>query len=397
MILYQMLKKTANKYPNKIAIIYNKISTTYQDFLHLVNHVKQCLNMFDIYSNMRVGLILHNSDMYCITLYALSKNNNITCLMNPLWNEDVIERKIRSARLDVIIVEDYVWKIIKGKKPELCNEIQFVTRTQLQEMMKNISLKNEDEYCEVGEQDLNKKELIQSSSGTTGCSKMAYRTQRNILYDARNIISTFQYESNDIIYCPVAMCHGYGLTMGIIAPIMCGATIVIERVFRCKYFIQHYDKVKPTIFLGIPEIYEEMCVYLEGKQFDFRYKKWFFCSSAPIKRETGEAFFEIAGFWINQVLGMMEVSTICANLSPTRENFLSVGTPVISVDVKLDKCKENKNSSIFVRSETVSTEYIVDRKDIPIENCNGWFHTKDIGDINDKGEVFVKGRVGEDK
>lgn len=397
MILYQMLKKTANKYPHKIAIIYNKIATTYQEFLRQVNHSQQCLKLFDIYSDMRIGLILHNSDMYCITLYALSKNNNITCLMNPLWNEDEIERKLRIARLDVTIVEDYIWKVIKEKKPELCNEIRFITRTQLQEMMKNTSVKNEDECCEVSEKDLWRKELIQSSSGTTGCSKMAYRTQRNLLYDARNIVFTFQYDSSDIVYCPVSICHGYGLTMGIIAPVMCGATIVIERVFRCKYFLNHYDKIKPTIFLGIPENYEEMCTYLEGKKFDFLYRKWFFCSGAPIKRKTCEAFFEIGNFWINQVLGMMEVSTICANLSPTRDNFLSVGTPVLNVDVKLDRCKKNRYPSIFVKSETVSTEYIVDRKDVPIEFYNGWFHTKDIGNINEKGEIFVEGRVGEDK
>ena len=397
MILYQMLKRTANKYPKKTAIIYNKIATTYQEYLRQVDHLQQCLKMFGIYNDMRVGLIFHNSDMYCFTLYALSKNNNISCLMNPLWNEDEIERKLRIARLEVAIVEDYVWKVIKQKKSELCNEIRFITRTQLQEMMRNILAQEVDECCEVSEKDLWRKELIQSSSGTTGCSKMAYRSQRNLLYDARNIVSTLQYDSSDIVYCPVSICHGYGLTMGIIAPVMCGATIVIERLFRCKHFLNHYDKIRPTIFLGIPENYEEMCTYLEGKKMDFSYRKWFFCSGAPIKRETGEAFFEITNFWINQVLGMMEVSTICANLSPTRDNFLSVGTPVLNVNVKLDRCKKNTYLSLFVKSETVSKEYIVDGKDVPIEFYNGWFHTKDIGDINEEGEIFVKGREGEEK
>ncbi len=395
MILYQMLKKTAYNYPQKTAIIYNKTSTTYQEFLRQVNQLQQCFRLIKIFENMRVGLILHNSDIYCIILYALSKNNNISCLMNPLWNEGEIERKLRIARLDVAIVEDYVWKTIKDRKPELCNEIQFITRTQIQEMMKNDVYKEENKWCEVSEKDLGRKELMQSSSGTTGCSKMAYRTQRNLLFDAKNIISTFLYDSSDTVYCPVLMCHGYGLTMGMVAPVMCGATIAIERVFRCEYFLNHYDEIKPTIFLGIPEIYEEICTYLGRKKFDFMYRKWFFCSGAPLTRETGEKFYEISNFWINQVLGMMEVSTISANLNSTRDNFLSVGTPVLNVDIKLDSYKENKSLSIFVKSETVSTEYIVDKKDVPIELCDGWFHTKDVGEINEKGEIFVKGRIEE--
>lgn len=395
MILYQMMKKTACTYPKKVAIIYDQITITYQDLLKKVNQLQQCLGLLSIYKDMRVGLILHNSDMYCITLYALSKNSNISFLMNPLWTDDEIAKKLRSARVDVVIVEDYVWKVIKEKKSEICKEIRFITRTYIQEMMKNAVTK-EDEWCEVCEKDLCRKELIQSSSGTTGWSKMAYRTQRNILYDAKNIVSTFQYNSSDTIYCPVPLCHGYGLTMGIVAPIMCGATIVIERVFRCKYFLEHYDKIKPTIFLGIPEIYEEICTYLEEKKYDFKYRKWFLCSGSHLKRETGERFYKISSFWINQVLGMMEVSTICANLNSTKDNFLSVGTPVLNVDIKLDGYQQNRYSSIFVKSETVSTEYIVDKKDVPIEFCDGWFHTNDIGEINENGEIYVKGRGGKE-
>ena len=286
--------------------------------------------------------------------------------------------------------------MLKEKKTELCNVIRFVTRGQVQELMKSVVNKEDNEWSKANESDLERKELIQSSSGTTGHSKMAYRTQRNLLCDAKNLVSTLQYTSSDIVYCPVPMCHGYGLTMGIIAPIMCGATIVIERVFRCKYFLDNYDEIKPTIFLGIPETYEEMCTHLKGRKFNFSYRKWFFCSGAPLKREIGETFYEISNLWISQVLGMMEVSTICVNMKPTRDNFLSVGTPVSNVDVKLDKYGKSKCKCIFVKSETVSTEYIEEGKTVSIEFYNGWFNTKDIGEINEKGELYVKGRVGEE-
>ena len=93
MILYQMLKNTAYTYPQKAAIIYDKKEITYQEFLRQVEQLQQCLRLLNICNDMRVGLILHNSDMYCITLYALSKNDNIICLMNPLFSEDDIEKK----------------------------------------------------------------------------------------------------------------------------------------------------------------------------------------------------------------------------------------------------------------------------------------------------------------
>ena len=392
MILYHMLRDSALLYPRKTAIIYNEKSISYRDFFESVNKLHQCFTDLDIKKYTKIGLILHNSDMYCITLYALSKNESISCLLNPLWNVDKLERMIRNAGLDAVIVEEYVLKEIKETRPELINEFRFISRGEIEVALKSTTKEiPEDETYDISENDLLKKELIQCSSGTTGLGKMGYRTQKNILCDAKNIIATFNYTNEDIVYCPIAMCHGYGLTMGLIAPVMSGTTIVIERLFRCGYFIKHYGSIKPTIFLGTPDVYGEICSYLDGKLFSFPFRKWFFCSGDPLVKDTGKKFHEITGVWINQVLGMMEVSTICANLNPSEDNYMSVGKPVI--ELKLDQYRPGYESSVFVKGDTVSTEYIVDNKDVPIQLFDGWFHTKDISTMNEAGEIFIKGRL----
>lgn len=395
MILYQMLRQSASTFRDKVALIYNEKRLSYQEFYTRVNLLQQNFAQLGIKKEIKVGLLLHNSDLLCTSLYALSKNNNITCLMNTQWNESEIERKIKIANISVVVVEDYTLMLLQEKKAELCQSIHFVTRKQLEDVLDQKQLEVEDNFTFVREDELLRKELIQSSSGTTGFSKMAYRTQKNILYDADNIVNTLHYDSEDIIYCSVPMCHGYGLTMGVIAPILCGATIIISRMFRCNHFLGQYDTLKPTIFLGIPEMYQELNENLVGREFNFKYCKWFFCSGSSMNREIGEAFYKVSHRWISQVYGMMEVSTICVNQNPSSENIESVGQAVDRVQVKVDRFFDNKEPSILVKSETISTEYIEDGKDTQIPLHDGWFNTKDMGYINEYNEVFVKGRVGE--
>lgn len=396
MFLYETLKKTADVYPDKTALSYDGVKIAYSELKARVNTLFNGFVNQNITPNLRVGLFLHNSIDFVVCLYALSRNGNTTCLLNTELSPEAFCNKLQSAKLDIVIMENYLYDMASAKIPNLVARCKIILRRSIDSKM-GLSDFMADNGCQQDLEDMkyevDTNTLIQSSSGTTGFSKMAYRTQKNLMVDTDNIISTFNYKPEDIFYCTVPLCHGFGLTMGLIAPIKCGATIHIERWFMANRFFSIYHELKPTIFIGTPETYDNMNKYINNNKYSFNYNKWFLCSGSPLGEETGIKFNEKFDIWINQVYGMMEASTIAANLEPNKENFLSVGKPVNNVSVKQWKAgSKGDYGEILVKSEAVSSDYIELGETTKLPMTNGFFRTSDISKLDSNGNIFIIGR-----
>lgn len=390
MIIYEMLQQSALAYADKTALVYGNETITYSELKQRVDSLQKGLLKRGIGPTDRVGLILHNSIDFVVFLYALSQNGNIVCLLNAQWSVKELERKILSTRLDKSIAEYYVKKRI-GEENNALDE-SVILKDEC--IFSNLFCSGETGSFPFSIEEENEA-FIQSSSGTTGFSKMAYRTHKNLDLDSRNIVQTINYTKNDVVFSSVPLCHGYGLMMGLIAPIRCGATIWIQRWFDSKAFLENYEEVKPSIFLGIPEIYDCLYSELQGNKFDFKYNKWFLCSGASISSETGRNFYQVSKIWVSQIYGMMEVSTICANLNSNEDNYLSVGQPIKQIQLKLKPMKQDDLYEILISSDTVSKTYIVQGNDCVIPTEVGWFCTKDIGYFKEDN-LFLIDRKKED-
>ncbi|GEM_PF-808984 len=397
MSLYKNLKSSSVKYPDKVAIISNNHEVTYADFKLKVDKLSVGFRCANISSDSRVALIMHNSTEFIFTLFALEKNKNLVCLLNPNFDLREVMIKLKAVKIDVVVIENYIYEKIIEIDPNFDKNYHVILKNSNEVGKKTLlDVMNIDENYNMHDlkYNMDEKVLVQTSSGTTSSSKMAYRTRRNISVDSENIISTFNYSPQDIIYCAVPLCHGYGLTMGLIAPVKCGATIHVDKWFLVNRFFSTYFDLKPTIFIGTPETYEIMNQYKNNK-IDFSYRKWFLCSSSALTEEIGINFHENFGIWINQVYGMMETSTISANLNPNEDNFLSVGKPVNSVKVRINNeaNNDNKEGEILINSETISSEYIDIHGNENILDEDSWFRTRDIGIKDSANNIKIVGRA----
>jgi long-chain acyl-CoA synthetase len=399
MLLFELLDESYRNYPNRIALSSDNQIISYAELKDRVDAFASGLENINIPPQKQVGLMLHNSIDFVVCLFGLAKNRNIICLLNPLLTAEGLEEKLNHLNLEIIITENYCYRSLTNNKPDLVNRCRFILRKDSPKVpsLKDVP-KGTTSRCNRDINDVNPDDniLIQSSSGTTGFSKSAYRTHRNLFVDTNNIIETLEYEPKDIIYCTAPFHHGFGLTMGLLAPIRCGALIHIERWFMSHRFFSMYEKIKPTIFLGIPENYDNMSESIGNSSFFFPYRKWFLCSGSPLKVDTGIQFNKKFGVWINQVYGMMEASTISANLAANSDNFLSVGKPVNNVNIRIEKGNSSQNQpesgELFVESGALSREYIHSGRTEKLPIINGWFATRDFGRKDAEGNIYLNGR-----
>ena len=373
MLLYNFLVESAYKYPNANALIYNGNKYTYQDLNQYTCNVYNSLREIISDTNKRVACLMYNSVELIVSIFALSKGKNITLLLNPDFECVDIFEKLQSAKIEVVIIDKEVYTKLKHYNNHLINKYIFIFSSDqifnFNHICNNLSYESFNNNISMSD-----KVLIQTSSGTTNISKMAYRTNENIYEDSNNIIETFQYEHSDSIYLSVPIYHGYGLTMGLISPIRQGMTIVFDKLFMPNRFLRQYITLEKMIFVGVPEIINLLNNCIGEEHINITNAKWFFCSSSALNYKIGENFNKKTNIWLNQVYGMMEASTIAANLSPNKNNFISVGNVVSNVDLVIDK-------NIYIKSKAISNDYIVNGEEKEIQKNNYWFNTGDEGII----------------
>ncbi len=123
----------------------------------------------------------------------------------------------------------------------------------------------------------------------------------------------------------------------------------------------------------------------------FGLKFWAFVVGAAPLDPALEQFWSHLGFLVVQGYGLTETAPIVSLNHPlfgTRQG--SVGKPMAGVEVKIAG-----DGEILVKGENVTSGYY----NAPAANAeafeDGWFHTGDIGDIDDQGRLFIRGRKKE--
>jgi long-chain acyl-CoA synthetase len=122
----------------------------------------------------------------------------------------------------------------------------------------------------------------------------------------------------------------------------------------------------------------------------FGLKFWcFVVGAAPLDPDL-EAFWSRLGFLVVQGYGLTETAPIVTLNHPFKTRRGTVGTPIAGVQVKIAD-----DGEILVKGENVTTGYFGEPADAADAFEDGWFHTGDLGALDEAGRLLVRGRKKE--
>lgn len=110
------------------------------------------------------------------------------------------------------------------------------------------------------------------------------------------------------------------------------------------------------------------------------------CGGAPLD-ESLERFYWAIGIKLFQGYGLTETTAPISVNTPKTFRFGTVGKPLKGIDVKIGEGEE-----ILIRGESVFSEYFNNPKATQEALRDGWFHTGDLGEMDDDGFLKIKGR-----
>jgi long-chain acyl-CoA synthetase len=111
------------------------------------------------------------------------------------------------------------------------------------------------------------------------------------------------------------------------------------------------------------------------------------CGSAPLARET-QLFFMMLGIPVLQVYGLTETTAICTMDDPRAVEPGRVGPAIPGIEMKL-----GENDEILVKGPNLFRGYWNRAQATAEAMRDGWFHTGDQGEVNERGRWRISGRI----
>lgn len=262
------------------------------------------------------------------------------------------------------------------------------------------------------------------TSGTTGRSKGVMLTHNNILSNAKHSWNIHQVVESDRFLSMLPLAHSYECTIGFVVPLLNGATIhYIDRSPTASYLGPLLQKLAPTTMLTVPMIIEKIYrakirpALSKSPLMRFLMKigitrrllsraatrkllkffggklRFFGVGGAPLAPDV-ERFLIDGGFPYAIGYGLTETSPMLAGFDPSHAVYRSVGTLMEGVTLKIDNPDPStKEGEIVVKAPYVMKGYYKDEeKTKEVFTSDGFFRTGDLGYINKKGILFIRGR-----
>ncbi len=264
------------------------------------------------------------------------------------------------------------------------------------------------------------------TSGTTSTPKGVMLTHENILSNLEPIENGLQTKRQLVkiftplrLLCTVPFSHMFGQVTGILLPLILGSSVYFTDDTSPAALIRKIKRDRILALITVPRIMKLMMDYVKSElasmgkieAFERKWERWqnlfyplrvpifldihrmlglhfwaFIVGGAPLDPETHEFWRRIV-YAVFQGYGLTETAPIVSMFNPFKHNRKSVGELFPGREVKI-----GPDGEILVRGQSVMAGYF----DNPAETASvlkdGWLLTGDIGDIDENGQLYIKGR-----
>lgn len=424
-----LLEWAAREYPGQSALKFKNVtcknwkSVNYLEYYDNVLRFAKCLRSRIPYSEkLRVAIIGNNSPEWFYAHLGTMKAKGVSVGMYPTSDYKTCEYIVKQAKVNVLMVEDtkQLEKFSKMNK-EIASKVKLIVyygtvKNEMKEKFDGVEIINYIDFIrDTGEFELEdtirttETATIIYTSGTTGRPKGAVIRHSNIIDILNNMILTIHMKSDldicvgerFISYLPLN--HIAAQLMDIYVPLATLGTVFFAEHDALKGSLATtLQDVKPTVFLGVPRVWEKIMEKIKEKGMSEGYMADILRSmvlskigldecrlpitgSAPISEDTIK-FFEKFGLNLCNTYGLSETTGPISVTLPGMSKKGSAGVPLI--DTKIDK-----NGEILVRGKSVFTGYYRNlEKTTDAFTKDGWFKTGDLGMIDEDGYLYITGR-----
>jgi len=234
------------------------------------------------------------------------------------------------------------------------------------------------------------------TSGTTGRSKGAMLSHRNLASNAEVLHHAWGFRRDDVLVHMLPLFHVHGLFVACHCVLMNGSSMRFHAKFDAKRAIA--DFASSTIFMGVPTLYTRLLAEPGLTREACARMRLFVSGSAPLLAETHVEFERRTGHRILERYGMTETGMLTSNPLQGDRRAGSVGPALEGVTVRVvddaqAPCAPGTIGHVQVKGANVFSGYWrMPEKNAEEFTADGFFRTGDVGSLSGDGYLTIVGR-----
>lgn len=432
--LIDLFEESFQKFGSRDAFIFMDKKLTYTD-LELESRKFACyLQSLGLKKGSRVAIMMPNVLQYPVASLGILRAGCILVNVNPLYTSRELEHQLNDAGAEtLIILENFasVYEKIIGHTPVKHvvvasvgdmlglvkgTVVNFVLRTVRKQIPKwhisghvsfNTALNqvNPNQYKRPS-LNLDDTFILQYTGGTTGVSKGAELTHRNLAANMLQIRNLFESKFRTVekpeyrFLAALPLYHIFAFTICELYGLCQGATnLLIPNPRDLPALVKEIAKFKPTVFPAVNTLFNALVHNEEFKQLDHSQMQIAVGGGMAVLPSTAEAWKKYTGIIIHEGYGLSETSPAVVFNPPVSEEFTgTIGIPLPTTEIAIldDDGKEvalGEQGEICIRGPQVMKGYW-NRPDETekVMTKDGFFRSGDIGVMDERGYIKIVDR-----
>ena len=366
----------------------------YASFHQMVNQLAHTLKTSGLKTGDRVAVQAEKSNAQIALYVATIKSGGVYLPLNTDYTVKELEYFIQDSEANIIVIDS---KIENSIKKIIKNELTTVLTLNANETGSLTSLSNKQEKVfEAVPRNPEDLAAILYTSGTTGRSKGAQLSHKNLLSNTEVLKDFWKFSENDILLHMLPIYHTHGLFVACNLLAYVGGSMIFLPKFDSEQALTWMKSA--NTMMGVPTFYTRL---LNEDRFDkelTNHMRLFISGSAPLLAETHIEFEKRTGKKIIERYGMTETNMNTSNPYEGPRTAGTVGLPLPGVELRIadDKGHEVGNGEIGIielRGDNVFSGYWkMPEKTSDSFRDDGFFITGDMARIDENGYVIIVGR-----
>jgi long-chain acyl-CoA synthetase len=417
--LDRILDNAVRDFPEKEAILFQGRKITYRELREQVAHLASGLAQKGMKKGQRIGLMLPNCPQYVVAYYAILKIGGVVVNVNPMYVERELEFQLSDAGVETILALRDLYPRLEAVREKV--SLRTIILTDLHEAFPEMTPQKTAErgtdgvyryadLLEIGsrlppphvEVNPNEVALLQYTGGTTGFSKGAMLTHRNLVSDVLQCVSWNQeaVKGQERMLAVLPFFHVYGMTVAMNEAIELAATIILLPRFNVDEALEAINLYRPTRFPGVPTMYMAIINHPQARKYNISSIRVCSSGSAPMPIEAQKRFEELTGARISEGYGLTEASPVThANPFIGKRKIGSIGLPRPDTDAKIVDLETGEKDlppgqegELCIRGPQVMLGYWNRPEETEKALRQGWLYTGDIARMDEEGYFYIVDR-----
>ena len=432
--MYQLFEDSAEKWSDNTALIFMGKKISYAELKDQVDRLATALHELGVRKNDRVAIFMPNCPQVGISYFATLRLGAIVVMCNSMYTEDELLHQLSDSGAETIFTLDMEMTYPKIENIKDKTKIKRVIVTNLREYLpiplnvlfplakrkdlvkvkkesgiyffKDLLASFKDSSSGPPDVDIdpeNDLALLQYTGGTTGLSKGAMLTHKNIVANALQVRHWFLFQVPDgkgVEMLALPLFHAYGMVCANTGIVMGSTAVLIPDPRDIKGVLKSIQKYKVMIYPGVPTMYVAINNFPNIGKYDISSLKFCFSAAAPLPIEVMNEFQKITGGKLVEAFGLTEAGP-ATHGNPMVGNVKagSIGLPLPDTDVKIVDIETGKEElsigekgELAIRGPQVMKGYWNAPKETKLALRDGWLYTGDIATMDEEGYTYIVDR-----